>query len=200
MLRTTKHENMLPTELENIVGNYAYGVGRYNLHEEVDFCAANRGMIPDSFLEHCVTLCDHARQPRPPLGCYTVKNPLRSDNPFFPWALVDKKSRVFSNTFFWWMGMINMSTFRELKTYRSTFKNHVVRIMGRGRDMIPEWNTFVTRYLATEILVALKSYDLIGHEFVFMVICEQLEEAGYLTPKISLPPRPSQRSVLSPAS
>ena len=150
---------MLPTEIENLVGHYAFGVGkeRYNLCEELDFCAANRGMIPDSFLEHCVTLCGQTRAPSVPLGCYTVKNPLRTDNPFFPWALVDKKSMVFSNTFHWWMGMIHMSTFRELKTYRSTFKHHVVRIMHRGRDMIPEWNTFVNRYLATDCLGSLNS-------------------------------------------
>ena len=51
-----KNPTMLPTPLENLVGFYAFGEGRYNLDEEVDFCAANRGMVPDSFLEHCLPL------------------------------------------------------------------------------------------------------------------------------------------------
>ena len=99
--------------------------------------------------------------------------------------------------------MILMPTFRELKTYRSTFKTHVVRMINRGRDMSQEWNAFVNRYLnrrMPEVLTNPKSYDLLGHEHVFKVICDELENAGYLTPKFSLPPRPSQRSVLSPTS
>ena len=194
---------MLPTELENLVGHYAYGEGRYCLDEEVDFLAANRGMIPDSFLAHAVTLDGYAREPAPPLSCYTVKNPLRTDTPFFPWALIDKRSYVFGNAFPWWCGMILMPTFRKLKTYRSTFKTHVVRMINRGRDMSQEWNAFVNRYLnrcMPEILTNPKSYDLLGHEHVFKVICEELENAGYLSPVLSLPPRPSQRSVLSPTS
>ena len=196
---------MLPTEVENLVGHYAFGVGkkRYNLCEELDFCAANRGMIPDSFLAHAVTLDGYAREPAPPLSCYTVKNPLRTDTPFFPWALIDKRSYVFGNAFPWWCGMILMPTFRKLKTYRSTFQTHVVRMFNRGRDMSQEWNAFVNRYRdrgLPEILTNPKSYDLLGHEHVFKVICEELENAGYLSPVLSLPPRPSQRSVLSPTS
>ena len=194
---------MLPTELENLVGHYAYGVGRYNLGEEVDFCAANRGMIPNSFLAHSVVLDGYAREPVPPLSCYTVKNPLRTDTPFFPWDLVDKRSYVFGNAFLWWCGMIHMPVFRQLKTYRSTFKNHVRRIVHRGRDMAQEWNAFVNRYLNVCMgheLTLPKSYDSLGHEHVFHVICDELYNAGYISPKLSLPPRPSQRSVLSPAS
>ena len=203
-MSVTENKKMLPTEVENLVGHYAYGEGRYNLSEEVDFCAANRGMIPDTFLEHTVTLDGRtaAQTARVwALSCYTVKNPLRTDSPFFPWALIDKRSPIFGNTFIWWMAMIETPTFRKLKTYRSTFRHHVVRLTHRGRDMIPEWNTFMNRYLATDYLLSPQSYDLQeGHEQMFSLICDELGNAGYLTPMISLPPRPSQRSVLSQVS
>ena len=75
---------MLPTELENLVGYYAYGEARYNLSEDIEFCAANRGMVPDSFLEHTLALYGHSSRIGNALACYMVKNPLRTDNPYFP--------------------------------------------------------------------------------------------------------------------
>ena len=191
---------MLPTELENLVGHYAYGDGRYTLSEEVDFCAANRGMVPDSFLEHCLPVLGYADRMRHALGCYMVKNPLRTDNPFFPWALIDPKAMVFGNTFFWWKGQIHDTTYRKLKTYRSTFKRHVEGCISSNKNCERVWNCFVNRYLATSVLMKPESYDTEDHEPMFERICEELGQAGYLSPKISLPPRPCQRSVLSPAS
>ena len=194
---------MLPTELENLVGHYAYGEGRYCLDEEVDFLATNRGMIPDSFLEHAVARLGYAPEQNSvcePLGGYMVQNPLRTDNPFFPWALVDPRARVLGNTFFWWEGRVNCQTYRKLKTYRKTFRAHVVRMINRGRDVSIEWNIFVNRYMHFSYLSKPESYDSDDHEVLVSQICEELKTAGYLSPRISLPPRPSQRSVLSPPS
>ena len=195
-----KTEKMLPTELENLVGHYAYGVGRYNLAEEVDFLAANRGMIPDHFLTHTMTLTGHICRNHPELSCYMVKNPLRSDNPFFPWAQIDKRSLVFANTFYFWFRKIETHTFKKLRTYRATFRKHVVALINRGRDVAPEWNFFLTRYLSEPHLVDPKNYYTLDHENMFNSICDQLKNSGYLTPLFSLPPRPCQRTVLSQPS
>ena len=187
---------MLPTELENLVGNYAYGPGRFNLGSEVDFIAANRGMIPDHFLTHTVSLRGHVWCRPPELTCYMVKNPLRSDNPFFPWAQIDPRSLIFGNTFFWWCGRIQHGTYKALRTYRATFRKHMLTLVNRGRDMSREWNFFVNRYLQGQVLTDTTSYNTSEHENTFETICEQLKHSGYLSPKISLPDRPSQRSVL----
>ena len=188
---------MLPTQLENLVGHYAYGFGRYNLSEELEYLATNRGMIPDTFLEHCLPLKGHNMIARQTLSCYEVKNPLRTDNPFFPWSLIDKNAIIFSNTFYWWEGCILCSTYRKLKTYRSTFSRHVTRLTHRGRDMFVEWNNFMTRYLQTDCLLDPQNYLTNDHDTMFSLICEQLGNAGYLSPMILLPPRPSRLSVLS---
>ena len=191
---------MLPTELENLVGYYAYGQARYNLSEDIEFCAANRGMVPDSFLEHTLPLYGHGSRIGNALACYMVKNPLRTDNPYFPWILIDPDAIVFANTFYWWQGHILHTTYRKLKTYRKIFSQHLVRCAFAGRDFECVWNVFVNRYLETNVLMNHESYHIDGHGTMFEVICEQLGNAGYLTPMISLPPRPSQRSVLSQAS
>jgi len=188
---------MLPTEIENLVGNYAYGPGRFNLFSEVDFIAANRGLIPDHFLTHTVALRGHGYRE---LTCYMVKNPLRSDNPFFPWAQIDKRCLVFANTFMWWCERIHNGAYKELRTYRATFRKHVLTLVARGRDMAREWNFFVNRYLKCQVLTDTTSYNTSEHENTFETICEQLKHSGYLSPKFSLPARPSQRSVLSRAS
>ena len=184
-----KNPTMLPTPLENLVGFFAFGEGRYNLDEEVDFCAANRGMVPDSFLQHCMPLDSYRASMRPTLSCYMVKNPLRTDNPFFPWALVDSNAMVFSNTFFWWKSRILKTTYQKLKTYRSTFKKHVEGCISSNKNCEREWNCFVNRYLATDVLMKPESYDTEDHGVLFVGICEELSNAGYLSPKISLPPR-----------
>ena len=191
-----KIEKMLPTELENLVGHYAYGVGRYNLVEEVDFLAANRGMIPDAFLAHAMPLDGHFWRNPPPLVCYMVPNPLRTDNPFFPWALLDKASFVFGNSFYWWFNQIKPHTFKELRTYRATVEKHVVALINRGSNMAPEWNFFLSRYLSQPYLLDPTNYHTLNHENMFSLICDQLKNSGYLTPLFSLPPRPSRRTVL----
>ena len=189
---------MLPTELENLVGNYAYGPGRFNLGSEVDFIAANRGLIPDHFLTHTVALRGHGYRE---LTCYMVKNPLRSDNPFFPWALIDKRAFLFGNTFIWWANSVRSTALRRLKTYGATFRKYVFLLVNGGRDIGTVWNVFMNRYInyiEEPILTDFKSYSCANHEKVFLEICKQLKSSGYFSPMISLGPRPSQRSVLSP--
>jgi hypothetical protein len=191
---------MLPTAIENIISHYAYGVGRYNLHDELDFIAANRGLIPTLFLRHLVCktgywgCCE-------PLECYLVKNPLREDNPFFPWALIDKRAFLFGNTFIWWANSVRGTALRRLKTYGATFRKYVFLLVNGGRDIGTVWNVFMNRYInyiQEPILTDFKSYSCANHEKVFLEICKQLKSSGYFSPMISLGPRPSQRSVLSP--
>lgn len=190
---------MLPTQLENLVAHYAYGEGRYNLYEELDFVLTNRGMVPDAFQEHCVVALGYAPRMARALGFYMVKNPLRTDNPFVPWALVDPGARVFNNTFLWWWQRVARCTYRKLRTYKKTLWGHVARLSACGRDFSPEWNRFMNRYLSSAVLADPANYNTQEHELLFKVVCEQIENAGFICPKTSLPPRPSQRSVLSRA-
>ncbi len=192
---------MLPTELKNLVGHFAFGVGHFNLEEELDFIAANRGMIPDAFLTHVLPRDGHSSR-NPTLDCYMVPNPLRTENPFFPWGLLDKQSLVFGSAFYWWFTQIETNTFKKLRTYRATFKKHVIALIRAGADMAPEWNHFLTRYLSEPHLCDLMNYRALNQENAntFYWICGQLKNSGYLTPLFSLPPRPSQRSVLSQPS
>ena len=200
VLVKNKHKNMLPTELENLVGYFAWGPGRYNLNEELEFVSANRGMVPDAFLEYCVVSNGFKMRMVRGMGFYMLKNPLRTDNPFTPWALVDPQAQVFSNTFLWWLMQIRPKTYKRLHTYRATFRNYVFRLVNRGRDFFHEWNLFMSRYLGGVVLADPASYVTACHEGLFRVVCEQVANAGFMTPKSSLPKRPSRRSVLLRAS
>ena len=190
---------MLPTDLENIVGHYVYGEGHYNLTDELDFALANRGMIPDCFLSRSLPLCGYKDRMWGGLSYYMVLNPLRTDSPFHPWALIDPDAVVFDATLTFWMERIQPWTFRGLKTYHKTFKRHVHELFHTKKNCERQWNFFVGRYLQGDALLKSDAYRDREYEDLFRATREQLKCCGYLSPKISLPPRVSRQSVLSQA-
>ena len=177
---------MFPTDIINLIGYFAFGCSKtaYDLNHELNFILANRGMIPDAFLEIAVSKIGFSR--RCALCFYMVKNPLRTDNPFFPWALIDFRISVFSNTFIYWANKIKAETFRKLRTYPAIFRKHVKACCLSGKKFGPYWNFFVNRYFMSDTLQHIESYQTEEAESLFENICYNLKNVGFISPGSSL--------------
>ena len=173
---------MFPTDIINLIGYFAFGCSKiaYDLNDELNFMHANRGMIPDAFLEMSVPKLGFAR--RFALPFYMVKNPLRTDNPFYPWALIDPRVCFFSNTFIYWANKLKGETFRKLHTYPKIFRRHVRLCCMSGKQFGPNWNFFVDRYFMTDTLQHIESYQTKKAEGLFEHICYNLKNIGFISP------------------
>ena len=189
---------MLPTDLVNLIGFYAYGVGKYCLEDELAYVRSNRGMIPLSFLEP--TLIIKATHLGIPFSVDRVMNPLREDAPFFPWALVDPEAFVFSNTMMYWASQIKPKTFTALKTYRKTFKKHLTRCFFSHKWFEGLWNGFVSRFLSNQALQKVERSDFGECSDMFDFFCFELKFCGFVSPPGVLHPVGHDSASLSRVS
>ena len=179
---------MLPTDIFNLVGYFAFGGDSYSFANELEFVQTNRGLVPDAFLQTCVTRLGFATRMTRVLGYYSVKNPLRTDNPFFPWALVDPHVIVFSNTFQYWADQLTFDTFRKLRTYPKIFRKHARRCAMSGKNFGSAWNFLVERYfLHSNALQNVESYNSGEAIELFRDICDDLQHSGFISPGTSIP-------------
>ena len=173
----------LPTDLENLVGYFAYGGAHYELGRELNFLIACRGLIPELFLSHCVYYGTKPITERQHDYEY-VNNPLIKSNAFYPWVLVNSCTEVFNNSFIFWALSLTPKAFRALHTYPRCFMKHI-RLCGlSGKYFSDDWNYIVEKYLINSALLNLDSYQFQGHEHFFNHICVQLENVGF-TPAFS---------------
>ena len=193
---------MFPTDLVNLIGFYAYGVGKYCLEDELAYICCNRGMIPLSFLEPTLVIKGHAIYFNPdiPFSVDRVTNPLREDAPFFPWALIDPESFVFSNTLMYWASQIKPKTFTALKTYRKTIKKHLTRCFFSHKWFEGLGNGFVSRFLSNQALQKVESYDFGECKAMFDFICFELKYCGFVSPPVVLHPVVHDSASLSRVS
>jgi len=176
----TKIMCRLPTDLENIVGYFAYGGEKYDLTNEVDYLLACRGCIPEAFLANTVYIGPNGTIN---LDYFYVNNPLKKSNPFFPWYLVHQSARVFSNVFSYWAAQITSEAFANLHTYRRTFIKNCIGYCNSRRNCFHLWNNLVSRYLSNPVLLDIKSYDVEKFDGLFNLICFQLETASFILPR-----------------
>lgn len=191
---------MLPTEIVNVIGHFAYGEGKYNLEDELTYISRNRGMIPVSFLQPTMTKLGRTQMHEPPFSVDAVLNPLRDDAPFFPWALIDPNSFVFSNTMMFWSAQIKQKTFGALKTYRKTFKKHITRCFFAHKHFESFWNALVVRFLSNEVLLKIESYNFGECRRMFDSISWELKYCGFVSPPVVFPPVVHDSTSLSRVS
>ena len=177
--------SQLPTDLENLCGYYAFGGEKYNLSQELGYLISSRGCIPNAFLANTVYV---GKNPPPGLSYFYVNNPLITFNPFFPWSLVHKESKIFSNVFIYWAHQIKAETFAKLHTYPKTFMKNVSCYRNSNTNCFALWNNLVSRYLSEPILLNIESYNFGDFEGLFSDITYQLEHAGFIYPFFFPPP------------
>ena len=173
----------LPTDISNLIGSFAYG-GSPKLEKDLIYVLANRGMIPDPFLSMRVRKLDldMHRYPRAPLEYFHALNPLRTDNPFYPWSLISRHAEIFSDTFTYWVHSLSTNAYRELKTYPKTFERHCRTCAMSGKGFGHNWNHVFQRYLQSDALQKLENYEHHNYTGLFIEICYCLQTAGFVSP------------------
>ena len=121
----------LPTDLQDVVCKYAYGIPYYRLQSDVELCSMIQESIPPSFL---VAVCFHK------LKWGHVNCPFRKGNAYYPSFHLDM-SNPWNCVLAAFITMLHKERVRELRTYKGIIARRAGDLY---TSMFSKWNKMFT--------------------------------------------------------